>query len=40
MTIDLTEMEQRVLAELEECWEQNVFAMINTIIDQRATLQR
>jgi hypothetical protein len=33
MTIDLTEMEQRVFAELEECGEQNVFAMLNTIID-------
>jgi hypothetical protein len=33
MTIDLTEMEQRVLAELEECGEQNIFAMLNTIID-------
>ena len=30
---DLTEMEQRVLAELEEFWEQNVFTMLNTIID-------
>ncbi len=30
---DLTEMEQRVLAELEEFWEENVFAMLNTIID-------
>lgn len=29
---DLTEMEQRVLAELEELWEENVFAMLNTII--------
>jgi hypothetical protein len=32
MTTDMTEMEQRVLAELEESWEQNVFAMLNTII--------
>ena len=30
---DLTEMEQRVLPELEEFWEENVFAMLNTIID-------
>jgi len=30
---DLTEMEQRVLAELEEFWKENVFAMLNTIID-------
>jgi hypothetical protein len=30
---DLTEMEQRVLAELEELWEENVFAMLNTIVD-------
>lgn len=30
---DLTEIEQRVLAELEEAWEQNVFAMLNAIID-------
>lgn len=29
---DLTEMEQRVLAELEEFWEENVFAMLNTIV--------
>jgi hypothetical protein len=28
----LTEMEQRVLAELEEFWEENVFSMLNTII--------
>jgi hypothetical protein len=26
-------MEQRVLAELEEFWKQNVFAMLNTIFD-------
>lgn len=31
--IDLTEMEQRVLSELEEFWEENVFAMLNTIIE-------
>lgn len=31
--IDLTETEQRVLAVLEECWEENVFAMLNTIIE-------
>jgi hypothetical protein len=31
--IDLTEMEQRVLAELEEVWEQNVLSMLNTIIE-------
>jgi hypothetical protein len=30
---DLTEMEQRVLAELEEFWKENVFAMLNTIFD-------
>lgn len=30
---DLTETEQRVLAELEEFWEENVFAMLNTIVD-------
>jgi hypothetical protein len=30
---DLTEMEQRVLAELEEFWEENVFSMLNTIVD-------
>src|SRR5215470_7772715 len=32
---DLTEMEQRVLAELEEVWEQNIFSMLNTIIDPK-----
>jgi len=31
--IDLTEMEQRVLAELDEFWEENVFAMLNTIVE-------
>jgi hypothetical protein len=30
---DLTEMEQRVLSELEEFWEENVFAMLNTVIE-------
>jgi hypothetical protein len=30
---DLTEMEQRVIAELEEVWEQNIFSMLNTIVD-------
>jgi hypothetical protein len=30
---DLTEMQQRIVAELEEAWEQNVFSMLNTIID-------
>src|SRR6476660_4134378 len=30
---DLTETEQRILAELEEAWRQNVFSMINTIVD-------
>ncbi|KAB2910828.1 MAG: hypothetical protein F9K29_24065 [Hyphomicrobiaceae bacterium] len=30
---DLTEMEQRVLAELQEFWVENVFSMINTIYD-------
>lgn len=28
-----TEMEQRVIAELEEVWEQNIFSMLNTIVD-------
>ena len=32
---DLTEMEQRILAELEECGEQNVFSMLNTIVDPK-----
>lgn len=32
---DLTEMEQRVLAELEEVWEQNIFSMLNTIVDPK-----
>ena len=36
---DLTEMEQRVLAELEEFWEENVFAMLNTIIDPTGDAQ-
>jgi hypothetical protein len=35
----LTEMEQRVLAELEEFWEENVFAMLNTIIDPTGDAQ-
>ena len=39
MTTDLTEMEQRVLAELEEFWEQNVFAMLNTIIQPAGDAQ-
>jgi hypothetical protein len=29
----LTEFQQRILAELEEAWEQNVYTMLNTIID-------
>lgn len=29
----LTEIEQRVLAELQEFWVENVFSMINTIFD-------
>jgi hypothetical protein len=37
--IDLTEMEQRVLAELEEFWEQNVFTMLNTIIQPAGDAQ-
>lgn len=36
---DLTEMEQRVLAELEEFWEENVFAMLNTIVDPTGDAQ-
>ena len=36
---DLTEMEQRVLAELEEFWEENVFAMLNTIIEPTGDIQ-
>lgn len=32
---ELTEMEQRVLAELEEVWEQNIFTMLNTIVDPK-----
>jgi hypothetical protein len=30
--LDLTEMAQRVLSELEEIWDQNVFSMLNTVI--------
>jgi hypothetical protein len=30
---ELTEMKQRVLSELEEFWEENVFAMLNTVIE-------
>ncbi|MBX9592508.1 MAG: hypothetical protein K2X43_24740 [Hyphomonadaceae bacterium] len=33
--IELTEVEQRVLAELEEVWEQNIFTMLNTIIEPK-----
>jgi hypothetical protein len=36
---DLSEMEQRVLAELEEAWRQNVFSMLNTIIDTTGDAQ-
>ena len=36
---DLTEMEQRILAELEEAWRQNVFSMLNTIIDPAGDVQ-
>ena len=36
---DLTEMEQRIVAELEEAWEQNVFSMLNTIVDPTGEAQ-
>jgi hypothetical protein len=36
---ELTEMEQRILAELEELWEENVFAILNTIIDPAGDAQ-
>jgi hypothetical protein len=39
VTTDMTEMEQRVLAELEECWDQNVFTMLNTIIQPAGDAQ-
>ena len=29
---DLTEMAQRILSELEEIWDQNVFSMLNTVV--------
>ena len=32
---ELTEVEQRVLAELEEVWEQNIYTMLNTIIEPK-----
>jgi hypothetical protein len=37
--VELTEMEQRVLAELEEVWEQNIFTMLNTIVDPSGDAQ-
>ena len=36
---DLTETEQRVLAELDEFWEENVFTMLNTIVEPRGDRQ-
>jgi hypothetical protein len=36
---DLLELEQRVLAELEELWEENIFAMLNTVMDPTGDVQ-